>query len=160
MGGRPNKNLPKRASLKDLAISWIFASEKWTAGLPLCNWIDEVVEPVTISTNDFCGLKVALGLRTVTGLRAKAYKGLGLMLVLWFGGVGLVEWVLVATWVRSLWVVGGGCWDVYVGNVVSERFEGGNSWSLLFWCGCGYVRCSQSCLRNLVDHHHQWLLKP
>lgn len=42
----------------------------------------------------------------MTGLRAEAYEGLGLMLLLWFGGVGLLEWVLVATRVRPFeWLV-------------------------------------------------------
>ncbi|KAK9209555.1 hypothetical protein WN944_001922 [Citrus x changshan-huyou] len=59
--------------------------------------INEIAEPITASKKDFCGLEVALGLRTMTELRLEVYEGLGLMLVLRFGGVGLVEWVLVAT---------------------------------------------------------------
>lgn len=45
------------------------------------------------STIDFCGLEVALKLRTVTELRVETYEGLGLILVPRFRGVGLVEWV-------------------------------------------------------------------
>lgn len=79
------------------------------------------------STIDFCGLQVALRLRTVTGLRAEVDEGLGFMLVPRFSGVGLVEWVRAPTRVRSLQVAGGSCWDVNVGKVVLGRFKGCNS---------------------------------
>lgn len=55
---------------------------------------------------------MALRLRTVTGLRAEADEGLGLMLV---------------PRIRSLRVAGGSCWDVSVGKVVLGRFKGCNS---------------------------------
>ena len=155
MRGQPKENLPTIANLKGSAIYRISAAGKWMAGSPLCNWtdfigIDEAVEPVTTCTKDFCGLEVALELRTVTGLRVKEYEDLGLK--------------LEVTRVRSLWVADSGCWDVSAGKVVLGRFEGGNSgrtttlpmsrmapavrWvcdlGFLFWCKCYCIDCFRS----------------
>lgn len=74
--GRPKENLPIRDILKGSIMNLISSAEKITAGSPRTRdtgliGISLVVDPETVSINDFWGRGTVLGLRMTVGLTMK-----------------------------------------------------------------------------------------